>query len=281
MSTIRARDRRRSTCGILASLLLCAAAACGPGRQREAVPELEQDRHGETAGPSQRQGGAYQRGVAVRSSSLVAGLLSEVPSAPAVAFAGPNGQPFRVALRTPVIGYYPCTNCHIRPIGTKSRTLAQMHYEGPEHAGAVRIDCFACHDPASPRSLRLDCTRCHEREGTRDLMPSRVAHLTIQLGHPGGRYRNCLTCHAPENPGLLALQDGGRATLDEAYRLCGGCHFLEAREWAGGAHGKRLAGWQGERVVLSCTGCHDPHHPKFPVRRPVTFPKLARRDGAR
>ena len=64
--------------------------------------------------------------------------------------------------------------------------------------------------------------------------------------------------------------------MDEAYLLCGGCHFSQADSWAGGAHGKRLEVWAGERVVESCTGCHNPHHPLFPVLRPVTFPKIAR-----
>ena len=31
--------------------------------------------------------------------------------------------------------------------------------------------------------------------------------------------------------------------------------------WAGGAHGKRLDGWQGRRVVMGCADCHDPHRP--------------------
>jgi len=271
--------RRRAPAIVLVGLW--AFAACGPDAHRDAFPNLE---HGAPAEPvlGAEEGPRVEAVDApAKTSPVVEGLLREVPSTPAVEVTGPSGEPFLVALRTPEIGYYPCVDCHIRPIGTKSRTLAQMHYEGPEHEGATRIDCFTCHDPASPRSLKLDCARCHEREGARDLMPSRTAHLTIQLGHPGGKYRNCLTCHAPENPGLLALQDGRRATLDEAYRLCAGCHFMQARDWAGGAHGKRLAGWQGERVILSCTGCHDPHHPKFPVRRPVTFPKLARRASAR
>lgn len=265
------------------ALLLAALAACAPEGHREALPDLEHAAAEEGHGPVTEGHGpeAGEPSGPAASSFVVEGILSTVPSVPVVGFTGPGGEAFRVAMRTPKVDHYPCTSCHIRPIGTKSVTLAQMHVERPEHEGATRIDCYACHDPRNPTGLQLECAECHEREGTRDLMPSRSAHLTIRLGHPSGHYRNCLTCHAPENPGLLALQDGDRATLDQAYRLCAGCHFMQANDWAGGAHGKRLAGWQSERVILSCTGCHNPHSPKFPVRRPVTFPKLARRGGER
>jgi hypothetical protein len=214
-------------------------------------------------------------------SPTVQAELWTVEALVATGFEGPGGEPILVARRTPEIGHYPCVSCHSRPIGSKDLVLAQMHQSRAEHLGAAGVNCNACHDMANPGGLILDCTQCHEREGGRELMPSVSAHLTIQLGHPTGRYRNCLTCHAPENPGLLALPDGDRATMDEAYRLCSGCHFMQARDWAGGGHGKRMGGWQGERVVLSCTGCHNPHDPRFPVRRPVTFPKIARTEAGK
>jgi len=33
-----------------------------------------------------------------------------------------------------------------------------------------------------------------------------------------------------------------------------------------------LGGWAGPRVVQSCTGCHNPHDPLFPVKMPVIEP---------
>lgn len=211
----------------------------------------------------------------------VDGVLRSIPAANVVETEGPGGLPFRVALRTPEIGHYPCVSCHIRPIGQKDEALLQMHGPREEHEGATRVDCARCHDPVRPGGYLLDCTECHEREGVRELMPSRTAHLTVSLSHPSGIFRNCLTCHAPENPGTLVLRDGRRAPIDEAYRLCRGCHFMQGADWANGAHGKRLGGWAGTRTILSCTGCHNPHDPAFPVRKPVTFPKIARPGGDR
>ncbi|HSM04546.1 MAG TPA: hypothetical protein VK858_07980 [Longimicrobiales bacterium] len=209
----------------------------------------------------------------------VTGVLRSIPAAEAVEAEGPGGEPFRVALRTPEIGHFPCTSCHVRPIGQKAEALMQMHGPRAEHEGATRVECSRCHDPTRPGAYVLDCAGCHEREGRRELMPSRTAHLTVKLSHPGGIYRNCLTCHSPDNPGMLVLREGTQASLDQAYLLCRGCHFLQGEDWANGAHGKRLGGWAGERTILSCTGCHNPHDPRFPVRRPVTFPKIARPGG--
>jgi cytochrome c2 len=39
----------------------------------------------------------------------------------------------------------------------------------------------------------------------------------------------------------------------------------------GGAHGKRISYWAGQRVVKNCTACHDPHSPRFKKRWPVIY----------
>jgi hypothetical protein len=72
----------------------------------------------------------------------------------------------------------------------------------------------------------------------------------------------------------VALRTGEAVGLDQAYRLCAQCHFAQVDAWAGGAHGKRLDGWQGRRVVMSCADCHDPHRPVIPQRVPYPGPRL-------
>ena len=49
--------------------------------------------------------------------------------------------------------------------------------------------------------------------------------------------------------------------------------------WAGGAHGKRLDGWQGRRVLMGCADCHDPHRPALETRIPFRAPQLQRARG--
>jgi hypothetical protein len=75
---------------------------------------------------------------------------------------------------------------------------------------------------------------------------------------------------------LLVLENGKRATLDENYRLCADCHFAQVDAWAHGAHGKRLDGWQGRRVVMGCADCHDPHQPALERRIPFRAPQIER-----
>ena len=105
------------------------------------------------------------------------------------------------------------------------------------------------------------------------------AHENIKPVHPAQAGAVCSTCHAPDNVELLTLKSGDRATLDHAYRLCAQCHFSQAEAWAGGAHGKRLDGWQGRRVVMGCADCHDPHKPAFEPRIPFRAPQIERIRG--
>jgi hypothetical protein len=183
------------------------------------------------------------------------GALRTVLSAPVHGRTGPDGQPFEVALRTP--GTAP----HARRFGTRTLPI------GLRSAG--------------PSLGQYPCTSCHMGRGL-VLRDERIAdaHGDIQPSHPRETGATCATCHAEDDVGLLALRNGERATLDHAYRVCAQCHFPQADAWAAGAHGKRLDGWQGRRVVMGCTDCHDPHAPALEMRRPFR-PPLLHRPGSR
>jgi hypothetical protein len=100
------------------------------------------------------------------------------------------------------------------------------------------------------------------------------AHQDIQPLHPSEAATVCVGCHAPRDVSRLVLQSGETVPLGDAYRVCAQCHASQVEAWAGGAHGKRLGGWQGERVVLGCADCHDPHRPEIPRRVPFRGPVL-------
>ncbi len=180
------------------------------------------------------------------------GLLAAVASAPVVGWAGPGNRPFEVALRSaaPEAG-------HTRTFGTVALPIALRN-----RAAAInQYPCTACH---AGRSVVMANGRIGD------------AHQNIRPVHPRQTKAVCSTCHAPEDVERLALETGERATLDESYRLCAECHFREVESWAAGAHGKRLDGWQGRRVVMACADCHDPHQPAVPVAVPFRAPRLER-----
>jgi len=180
------------------------------------------------------------------------GELRTVATAPVMDWTGPGGKPFEVQIRT----------------------------EDPSTANARRFGTITLQNSARIRSPGLGqypCTSCHLGRGM-ILRDERIgdAHRDIRPNHPAQTGATCATCHAPDNVELLALKNGERATLDHAYRVCAQCHFSQAEAWAGGAHGKRLDGWQGRRVVMGCADCHNPHQPALDSRIPFRAPQLKR-----
>jgi hypothetical protein len=178
------------------------------------------------------------------------GALRTVRATPAEGRTGPGGQPFETTRRIDDVA------THLtRQIGTRTFEIAMRS------AGRSQPACSSCH---------LAGGRIVTEDRTAD------AHADIQPVHPTELGPTCITCHAAEDPERLALRGGGRTTLDEAYRLCAQCHFAQVESWAGGAHGKRLDGWQGRRVIMNCADCHDPHNPSIEQRIPFPGPRIPR-----
>jgi hypothetical protein len=185
-----------------------------------------------------------------RNATREPGALATVAADTVIGWAGPGGKPFEVARRTggPEAG-------HARQFGTITLPIE------------LRI--------GSPALTQYPCTTCHA--GSRVTMAARRdpdVHHDIQPVHPDTAGGVCATCHDQENAELLVLLGGKRATLNQSYRLCAQCHFAQVDAWAGGGHGKRLDGWQGRRVVMACTDCHDPHRPAAQPRIPFRAPEL-------
>ncbi len=180
------------------------------------------------------------------------GALAGVEAAPVTGRTGPGGRPFEVALRT-----RETQRGHVRRFGTIALPL-QLRTRAPD---LNQYPCTSCH---AGRSLVL------RDERTPD------AHADLRVVHPDETGATCSTCHSPDNVDELALRSGERASLDHAYRVCAQCHFDQVDGWAAGAHGKRLDGWQGRRVVMTCADCHDPHAPALQPRTPFRPPRLHR-----
>lgn len=180
------------------------------------------------------------------------GGLRSVTAEPVYGRTGPGGLPFAVAMRTP-----DARAGHARRFGMLTLQL-QLRTGSPD---LINYPCTSCH---AGRSINMVDERISD------------AHSTITAAHPRETGATCATCHAQEDVQRLALGTGERASLDHAYRVCAQCHFAQVDAWAAGAHGKRLDGWQGRRVVMGCADCHDPHAPALVSRLPFRPPRLHR-----
>ncbi|HSE67504.1 MAG TPA: hypothetical protein VLB12_10985 [Gemmatimonadales bacterium] len=192
---------------------------------------------------------------AARNEGLEPGMLGAVQATSVTGWTGPGGRLFEVDLRSaaPEAGPARQFGSVVLPIALRNRAAALGQYP-----------CTSCHSGAK-------VTMTGERIAD--------AHQNIQPVHPSQTGATCSTCHAANDVEKLSLANGARTSLDEGYRLCGQCHFRQLEDWAGGAHGKRLDGWQGRRVVMACADCHDPHNPVAPTRIPFRAPQLERTTG--
>ncbi len=143
----------------------------------------------------------------------------------------------------------------------------------PRRFGSITLETALRLRPVS----QYPCTSCHFGR-TVVMADDRIedAHQNIQPVHPEETGATCSTCHLADDVERLALAQGAPVTLSESYRLCAQCHFRQVEAWANGAHGKRLDGWQGRRVVMGCGDCHDPHSPAIQQRIPFRAPELER-----
>jgi len=119
---------------------------------------------------------------------------------------------------------------------------------------------------------RFRCSSCHNGKPVAANNARNLTHGDVVVNH--GREGNalaCIDCHHPEDRDVLEDKKGNKIDFDHSYQLCGQCHFRQKRDWLGGAHGKRVNFWAGERVVYNCTSCHNPHSPRFPARFPATY----------
>ena len=119
---------------------------------------------------------------------------------------------------------------------------------------------------------RFKCSQCHNNKPVSVAQAAEMAHGDIKFDH-GGQERplSCYTCHNKQERDFLETEAGVKVDMDHSYRMCGQCHFRQLKDWVGGAHGKRVSYWAGQRVVKSCVSCHNPHTPRFKKRWPVTY----------
>jgi len=121
------------------------------------------------------------------------------------------------------------------------------------------------------------CSNCHQfQESNREPRMLKQPHDNFALLHGlhGKGQFWCFSCHDMNDNGILKTLEGEYVNFEEAYILCSQCHVNQARDWAYGAHGKRVGNWNGKRQVYNCTACHYQHIPAFPFRDALPGPKV-------
>ncbi len=128
--------------------------------------------------------------------------------------------------------------------------------------------------PRKDQLTFFPCTACHGA-----MKPNPTPRKLVAAPHPAaldhgnGRFW-CLTCHTLDDRDHLHTLEGQPVDYDDAYLVCGQCHFNRQKDWYFGGHGKRVANWQGERMIYNCTYCHDPHSPSLKPRAPSPPPPV-------
>ncbi len=131
-------------------------------------------------------------------------------------------------------------------------------------------------DAIDGRSGTIACGTCHT---------TRLPDLTNRTGADLDQFHqglavahgdnSCLNCHNGQDYDSLHLADGRRVEFTEVMQLCAQCHGPQYRDWQHGAHGGMNGFWDlkaGGRVRQNCTGCHDPHVPKYQQAIPMPPP---------
>ena len=162
---------------------------------------------------------------------------------------------------------------------SRSVVSSEKHLGDVKRVPANSFDGVAAFDVAARgESLRrFPCRECHTEPLARLVAQrrgERKAHWEIELRHASTATMTCAICHAGGPMESLRTLNGQAVDFDHGYQVCAQCHVGQVRDWAGGAHGKRLGGWAPPRVVVSCAACHDPHQPRLPKRWPSRSSRL-------
>lgn len=148
------------------------------------------------------------------------------------------------------------------PPTPEDAVLAKVKYQG----GLFRVET------RKDKIERFKCSQCHNKQTVTIAGAAETAHGDINLIHGDqGKMLTCFTCHDKNNRDVLITEKGTKVDMDHSYQLCGQCHFRQKKDWIGGAHGKRVSWWAGDRVVKNCASCHNPHAPRFEKRWPKTY----------
>lgn len=201
----------------------------------------------------------------MRMSIWLGGLFLAVGSVLLLRAADPTGNPPTVTPTPPAPTLHPVV---IRQPAGPPRVASGT----VDHAGRpATVACSTCHTTRPPNAAN---------RGTADLDLFHQGLVVVHGNTPATAQQpagtnTCLTCHNAADYDSLRLANGERVEFRDVMRLCAQCHGPQYRDWQHGAHGGMNGYWdltRGGRMRQSCTGCHDPHAPKFQGMHPMPPP---------
>ena len=121
---------------------------------------------------------------------------------------------------------------------------------------------------------KFPCADCHKK---RDVdprpRPMKEDHKDLVVQHANDRIW-CTDCHGGANLDYLVSRRGKPIDIDLGYLHCGECHFGQLKDWEFGVHGRRIGLFAGERVLRTCTECHNAHRPQILPDKPNPPPQV-------
>ncbi len=182
---------------------------------------------------------------------------------------GAQGVGFRMsATKTRLVTALLCCSAVLSANAQETTGSAQaLRFEG--YPGAPGFSVV----PRKDELFFYPCDQCHATMEPNPEIRSLSAVHDSTLEHGRGRIW-CTSCHDLENRNYLKTLLGELVDIDQAHLVCGGCHANRHKDWIYGAHGKRVANWQGERTLYNCAHCHNPHSPAIKARAPKAAPPV-------
>jgi hypothetical protein len=150
-----------------------------------------------------------------------------------------------------------------------------------------------------PALTKYPCTGCHDNSFIdRRVRKLTEEHPTLKFDHGNGRLWCYDACHNGRDMDHLVTLRRQQVDYDESYKVCGQCHFERQKDWTFGGHGRKVGAWaepakvpekheelkvadrakighwKGERELLNCTACHNPHSPAIRPFTPSPAPQV-------
>jgi hypothetical protein len=160
-----------------------------------------------------------------------------------------------------------------RPLRDNQPPTVLEPTEPQQYSGDAGAPAFTV-VPRKGQMVLFPCSQCHK------VMPlNATPRKLVAAPHPAALQHGqgrlwCLDCHVGSDRDWLHTLRNPKIDFNDSHLVCAQCHSARHRDWSFGGHGKRVAGWTGERQLYACTHCHDPHNPVIQPRAPSKPPAI-------